>query len=204
IVGLHPSGTPPPRPARWLGRRVAANSGGAGAGAFCGRRMPPRPPAIAPVAHAAAIHAGVVIGVRTVDAVVDIIVGIGPEVVVGIRPVNVIEQVVIGVRPEHRSEPAEYEPAEPRRPGRTREPALESRLWELRLQRHVGDGAVAKHPTTGIAHPCRRTPHGPRRTGCPLRRGAMPRRQHAANGYLPPNGTQYARRRCASCRYGPG
>src|SRR5262245_20230904 len=119
--------------------------------------MAPRTPAIAPVAHAAAIHAGVVIGVRAVDAVVDIIVGIGPEVVVGIRPVNVIEQVVIGVRPEHRSEPAEYGPAEPPRPGRIRESALESRLRESRLQRDVGDGAVAKHPTTWVAHACRRT-----------------------------------------------
>src|SRR5262245_27118621 len=53
------------------------------------------------------------IGVRTVDAVVDIIVGIGPKVVIGIRPVNVIEQVVIGVGPEQRSEPAEGHAATP-------------------------------------------------------------------------------------------
>src|SRR5262249_10326596 len=57
------------------------------------------------------------IGVRTVDAVVDIIVGIGPKVVIGIRPVNVIEQVVIGVGPEQRSEPAEGYAATPPGPG---------------------------------------------------------------------------------------
>jgi len=35
---------------------------------------------------------------------------------------------------------------------------VEARLPELRLQRDVGDGAVAKHPATGIARACRGTP----------------------------------------------
>src|SRR5207253_7312754 len=91
---------------------------------------------------------GAVIGVRTVDAVVDVVVGIGPEVVIGIRPVNVIEQVIMGVGPEQRSEPPEDETATPPRPGRTGESAVEPRMPELRLQCHVGDGAVAEHPVT--------------------------------------------------------
>ena len=35
---------------------------------------------------------------------------------------------------------------------------MEARLSELRLQRDVGDGAVAEHPATGIARACRGTP----------------------------------------------
>src|ERR671931_306570 len=66
-----------------------------------------------------AVSVRTAIGVRTVDAVVDIIVGVGPEVVIGIRPVNVIEQVVLGVGPEQRSEPAEDKTTTPPRPGRT-------------------------------------------------------------------------------------
>jgi hypothetical protein len=54
----------------------------------------------------------------------------------------------MGVGPEQRSEPAEDETATPPRPGRTGESAVEPRMPELRLQRHVGDGAVAEHPVT--------------------------------------------------------
>src|SRR5262249_44319912 len=97
------------------------------------------------------------VGVRTVDAVVDIVVGIGPEVIIGIRPVNIIKQVVIGVRPEQRSEPAEDEAATPPRPGRTRERTVEARLPELRSQCHIGDGAVPEHPATRIPRACRGT-----------------------------------------------
>src|SRR5205807_6487251 len=98
------------------------------------------------------------IGVRTVDAVVEVVVGIWPEIVIGIRPVNVIEQVVIGVGPEQRSEPAEDEAATPPRPGRPRECTVEARLPELRLQGDVGDGAVAEHTATRVARACRATP----------------------------------------------
>src|SRR4029450_9667901 len=56
--------------------------------------------------------------------------------------------VVMGVGPEQRSEPAEDETATPPRPGRTGESAVEPRMPELRLQRHVGDGAVAEHLVT--------------------------------------------------------
>src|SRR5262249_25306387 len=62
-----------------------------------------------------------------------------------------IEQVIISVGPEQWSEPAEDEPATPPRPGRTREPAVEPRMPELRLQGHVGNGAVAEHPVTQVA-----------------------------------------------------
>jgi hypothetical protein len=76
---------------------------------------------------------------------------LGPEVVIGIRPVNVIEQVIMGVGPEQRSEPAKDKTATPPRPGRTGESAVEPRMPELRLQRHVGNGAVAEHPVTQVA-----------------------------------------------------
>src|SRR5262245_26472470 len=91
------------------------------------------------------------IGVKTVDAVVDIIVRIGPEVVIGIGPVNVIEHVIMGVGPEQRSEPAKDKTATPPRPGRTEEAAVEPRRSELRLQRYVGNGAGAEHPVTQVA-----------------------------------------------------
>src|SRR6266566_9407254 len=65
------------------------------------------PAAILSVRIAVTVRAAV--GVRTVDAVVDIIVRIRPKVVIGVWPVNVIEQVVIGVGPEERSEPPEDE-----------------------------------------------------------------------------------------------
>jgi len=54
----------------------------------------------------------------------------------------------MGVGPEQRSEPAEDETPTPPRPGRTGESAVESRMPELRLQRHVGNGAIAEHPVT--------------------------------------------------------
>src|SRR5262245_16243793 len=59
-----------------------------------------------------------------------------------------MEQAIMSVGPEQRSEPAEDEPATPPRPGRTGESAVESRMPELRLQRHVGNGAIAEHPVT--------------------------------------------------------
>src|SRR5262249_10761433 len=118
--------------------------------------------------------------VRTVDAIVDIIVGIGPKVVIGIGPVNIIEQVVIGVGPEQRSEPAEHEPATPPRPGRTEERAVESRLPELRLQRDVGDGAVAEYRGPGAPHAAGAPPQGGGGGGGdPMARAAEPRRRDA-------------------------
>src|SRR5262249_41895003 len=120
------------------------------------------------------------VGVRTVDAVVDIVVGIGPEVVIGIRPVNIIEQVVIGVRPEQRSEPAEDEAATPPRPGGTRDRPGEARLPELRWQGDVGEGAVADPPAPRIAHACSGPPERVgRRGGDPVARAAEPPRRDA-------------------------
>src|SRR5262245_50643113 len=92
-----------------------------------------------------------------VDAVVDVIIGVGPKVVIGIRPKHIVEEIGVDVGPENRSEPAEHEAAAPPRPGRTKEPAVEARRPELRSQRHVGDGAVAEHLVT-CAHARRGAP----------------------------------------------
>ena len=152
ISRLHHLGNAFDRPVRELLHLAAANFARAPGGAVCFRRITRGAPTIAPGAHAAATDAGgargAVIGVRPVDAVVDVVVGIGPEVVIGIRPVHVIEQVVMGVGPEQRSEPAEDEPATPPRPGRAGESAVESRRPESRLQSDVGNGAIAEHPVT--------------------------------------------------------
>jgi hypothetical protein len=86
----------------------------------------------------------------------------------------------MGVGPEQRSEPAEDETATPPRPGRTGESAVESRPPELRLQRDVGDGAVAEHPVTRVTRACRGTPERVGRPGGePVARNAMPRRRDA-------------------------
>src|SRR5262249_50745937 len=90
------------------------------------------------------------IGVVAVDAVVDVVVGIGPEVVVGVGPIHVIEHVVVGVGPEQRPDPADDEAGAPPRPARPTEPrrapeaALEAGRREVRAERRVGDGAVAE------------------------------------------------------------
>src|SRR5262249_60945081 len=68
----------------------------------------------------------------------------------------------------------------PPRPGRTEERAVESRRPELRLQCDVGDGAVAEHPATGVAHACRGAPERVgRRGGESVARAAEPRRRDA-------------------------
>src|SRR5262249_55649414 len=164
--GRHGFGTALDRPVGgWRGGVAAAFRGAAlGTVRPCRIATGARAAARAPAAIVSvrfgigAVSVRAAVGVRTVDAVVDIIVGIGPEVVIGIRPVNIIEQVVIGVGPEQRSEPAKDEAATPPRPGRTRERTVEARLPELRLQGDVGDGAVTEHPATGIAPACRGTP----------------------------------------------
>src|SRR5262249_59749133 len=92
---------------------------------------------------------------------------------------NVVERVEMGVGQEQRSDPAEHEPATPPRPGRTEERAVESRLPELRLQRDVGDGAVAEYPATRVAHARRGTSERVRRGGEPVARAAEPRRRDA-------------------------
>src|SRR5215472_11487162 len=89
-VGLHDLGNALDRPVGELCGVIAANFRGAALGTV-------RPRRIATGAHAAArapaaiVSVRAAVGVRTVDAVVDIVVGIGPEVVIGIWPVNVIE-----------------------------------------------------------------------------------------------------------------
>ena len=142
------------RPSGQLRSIVAANFGRVAFAAVCARRT------VARRTHAVPTRArsGRDIGVIAVNAVVDVVVGIRPKVVIGIRPVNVVEQVVIGVWPEQWSNPADDETAAPPRPAGTEEPAVESRLPELRSQGHVGDGAVAEHPATRIARACRGTP----------------------------------------------
>src|SRR5262249_54405521 len=80
--------------------------------------------------------------VRSVNAVVDVVVRIRPEVVVGVRPENVIEEVVIGVRPEQRPEPADHDAAAPPGPERATEPTVESGPSEVRLPRNVADGTL--------------------------------------------------------------
>src|SRR5262249_56857000 len=71
-------------------------------------------------------RAGAAIGVGAVDAVINVVVGVGPKVIIGIRPENIVEKVVIDVRPEHRSDPADGQTAPPPRPGRTKESAVEA------------------------------------------------------------------------------
>src|SRR5262249_57766321 len=82
--------------------------------------------------------------VRSVNAVVDVVVRIRPEVVIGVRPENVIEEVVIGVRPEQRPEPADHDAAAPPGPERATEPAVESGPSEVRLPRPVADGTLTE------------------------------------------------------------
>src|SRR5262249_6001644 len=103
----------------------------------------------------------------TVNAVVDVVVGVGPEVVIGIRPEHVVEEVVIGVGPEQRPDPTNDETAAPPGPpARPEEPAVESRRRELRSPSHVGDGAVAEHAAAAQAGcPYPRPGDGARRGG---------------------------------------
>ena len=84
------------------------------------------------------------IGIRPVDAVVDVLVGVRPEVVVDIGPEHVIEEVVIGVRPEHRTDPADHDAAAPPWPVRAMEPAVEARRpHERGPQSRIGDRPAA-------------------------------------------------------------
>jgi hypothetical protein len=55
---------------------------------------------------------------------------------------------------------------------------VEAGLSQLRLQSDVGDGVVAKHPTTGVAHASSRTLM--RRRGEPVARSAEPRCRNAS------------------------
>src|SRR5262249_61382998 len=72
------------------------------------------------------------------------------------------------------------ERATPPRPGRTEERRVGSRLPKLRLQRDVGDDAVAEYPATWVAHACRGTPQRVGRgRGEPMARAAEPRRRDA-------------------------
>src|SRR4029077_6415342 len=93
-------------------------------------------------------HATAGVGVVAIDAVVDVVVGIRPEVVIGIGPIHVIEEVVVGVGPEHRADPADDEAAAPPRPARTEESAVEPGRRELRSQGDVADGTIAEDPAT--------------------------------------------------------
>src|SRR5262249_34153909 len=148
------------RPVGQLRSVVAANFGGAAFATVHARRTAGGRSHAVPTRT----RGGRDIGVVTVDAVVDVVIGVGPEVVIGIRPVHVVEEVVIGVGPEQRSVPAQYEPAPP--PGPPRGPeewAGESGRRELRSQSYVGDGAVAEHAAAapvGAAYPRERAGRG--------------------------------------------
>src|SRR5262249_13151059 len=63
------------------------------------------------------------------------------------RQEHIDEKVVIDVRQEHRSDPADGETAPPPGPGRTKEPAVESRKPKARLQGRVGNDAIAEYST---------------------------------------------------------
>src|SRR5439155_11684227 len=124
---LHHLGDALERPIRQLRGIIAANLRGASL-------VTVRPRSVAAGARAGVrAPAGVVsvrsaaMGVRTVDAVVDVVICIGPKVVIGIRPEYIIGEIVIGVRPEQRSEPAGHEPAPPPGPSRAKEPAVKAR-----------------------------------------------------------------------------
>src|SRR5262249_62436879 len=73
-------------------------------------------------------------------------------------------------------------PPPPPGPGEPENPAVEARLTEFRLQRDVGDGAVAEHSATRAAHACRRdtAERVGRRGGEPVTRAAEPRRRDAS------------------------
>src|SRR5262249_14266309 len=110
-------------------------------------------------------HAGAAESVRAIDAVVDVVVGIRPEVVIGVRPEHIVEEVVIGVRPEHWSDPADGETAPPPRPSRPEEAAAEAGKPEVRAERGVGDGAIAEYHATQVHRAYRRPRECPRRGG---------------------------------------
>src|SRR5262249_57924319 len=79
------------------------------------------------------------------DAVIDVLVGIGPEAVVDVGPVHVIEEIVIRVGPEYRPDPTDHDAAAPPWPRRAREPAeKDRRVLERGLERRVGDEAIAE------------------------------------------------------------
>src|SRR4029077_9882670 len=145
IGRLHNLGNAVDRPVRQIRGVVTANFG----------RTPLRPSArLGGTARgrtriaAGSGHAAAGIGVVAIDAVVDVVVRIRPEVVIGIRPIHVIEEVVVGVAPEHWPDPTDDDTAAPPRPARTEESAVEPGRRELRSQSHVADGAIAEDPAT--------------------------------------------------------
>src|SRR5262245_35781986 len=129
-------------------------------------------------------------GVIAVNPVVDVVVGIGPEVVIGVGPVHVVEEIVRGIGPEQRPDPADDEAAAPPwSPTRAGELTVKARRRKPRLPSHVGNGAVAKYAAAEVGGAY----SGPRdragRGGCkgdaatdhPRRRHAA-RRRHRATG----------------------
>src|SRR5262249_26243729 len=116
--------------------RPAGQSRGVVAATFgCARLRGVWASRIAPGAHAAAaaparigavVSVGAIVSVRTVNAVVDVVIGVGPEVVIGVRPEHVVEGIVIGVGPEQRPDPAGDEPSPPPRPSRAADPAVKA------------------------------------------------------------------------------
>src|SRR5262249_60464103 len=148
------------RPVRQFRDAIAANFSGALLRTAGARDSPfgrvGDPSANAHVGTGSNSRAGAAIDVGAVDAVIKVVVGIGPKVIIGIRPEHIVEKVVIDVRPEHRSDPADGETAPPPGPGRAKEPAVEPGKPKARLQGRVADDAIAEYSTgSGYARACK-------------------------------------------------
>src|SRR5262249_25805576 len=172
LSGLHDLGDARNRPIRQVRGAIAANFSGALLRTAGNRAPLDRVGAPSANAHAGAGsngRAGAAIGVGAVDAVINVVVGIGPKLIIGIRPEHIVEKVVIDVRPEHRSDPADGQTV-------TKEPAVEPRKPEARLQGRVGNDAIAEYSTgSSYARACKVIGREARRCdACPWRRKGPP------------------------------
>src|SRR5262249_22951010 len=111
LGGLHDLGDALNWPVRRVGGAAPAHFGGAllgGAGAR--HALASGVDATSRSARAGtcrSAHGGATIGVGTVDAIVDVVVGIGPKVVIGIWPEHIIEKIGVDVKTEHRYDPGD-------------------------------------------------------------------------------------------------
>src|SRR5262249_11875090 len=102
-------------------------------------------------------------------ALIDVVVGVGPEHVIRVGIEGVIDEVVVGVRPEQRAYPPDHDRVRKVAPPlRIEEPALEGRAGERAHARvaggsPVGKGLVAQHAAGEGAWVAGRTGAGSRR-----------------------------------------
>src|SRR5262249_35780504 len=184
LAGLHDVGDACNRPVRQVRGAIDANFGGALLRTAGNRHAPAA--GVGARSEKADLRsgrngrAGTAVGVGAVDAVIKVVVGIGPKVIIGIRPEHIVEKVVIDVRPEHRSDPADGETAPPPGPGRTKEPAVESRKPKARLQGRVADDAIAEY-STGSGYARARKVIGREARRC----DTLPRRRKRPPGEIP-------------------